>query len=71
MVPLIEWEGGSVSEKVLSLVRPPVGAVGELLLFNGGDQPVELLWRLAGASAWESLALAPGEARQCILEKNT
>ncbi len=71
VVPLIEWEGGSVSEQVLSLVRPPVGAVGELLLFNGGDQPVELLWRLAGASAWESLALAPGEARQCILEKNT
>jgi len=71
VVPLIEWEGGSVSEQVLSLVRPPVGAAGAFLLFNGGDQPLQLAWRLVGASAWQRLALRPGEARQCILEKNT
>lgn len=70
VVPLLEWDGGYLSEQVLALVRPPVAGAGEMLIFNGGDQPLELSWRLVGALAWERLELAPGEARECVLEES-
>ena len=67
VVPLLEWEEGYLPEQLLSLVRPPVDAVGEVLFFNGGDQPLELVWRLAGTTGWHRVRLTAGEMHQCVL----
>jgi len=69
-VPLVEWEGEALPDGMLALVRPPVGGRGELLLYNGGEESLELSWRQRGAAAWEKTRVQPGHTNERALEES-
>jgi len=69
VVPFIEVREGQVSAEVFVLLRPPVGADGEVLLFNGGETEVDLAWRLLGQVEWRRETLAVGKTYRRIIPR--
>jgi hypothetical protein len=56
---------------VLSLVRPPVAATGEVALANLGNAPATFSWRPTAAPDWIRLTLAPGERHTAELPRRS
>ncbi|MGB0603530.1 MAG: hypothetical protein ACPGRY_01150 [Candidatus Latescibacterota bacterium] len=54
VMPLLEVEGG-VPERVLTLVRPPVGEEGEVAFYAAEEEVLH--WRIEGEGAWQSETL--------------
>ena len=68
VMPMVEWGGGFLPEGLLSLLRPPVGGAGEMLLYNTSEERIDLVWRRVGAKEWSRIALEPGEVQKYGLE---
>ncbi|NKB66663.1 MAG: hypothetical protein GKR89_06345 [Candidatus Latescibacteria bacterium] len=70
--PLVEIRDASerdrVPEQILPLVRPPLREPGEVSFYNGGEQAVELTWRINGEARWRPLHLEPGAVVKALLE---
>lgn len=70
--PLVEVQDGDgnarLPEEILALVVPPVTEPGQLFLFNGGEQTVNMSWRRVGVGSaeWDALSIEPGDT--CTFE---
>jgi hypothetical protein len=72
VVPLIEMGDGFLPAQVLVVVRPPVGGRGEVRFFNGGQEDIDLQWRVRGQVEWQRQTLAAAKEYKCsITGENT
>ena len=49
--------------------EPPVGGAGEVVFFNGAEEPCGFSWRQRGAAHWRDLSIEAGKTARFALEE--